>query len=59
MIGKILNMALQPVRDVVDVLDGLSEGELREKAAVRLGAEVVSGMAIGAVISYLKGDNDE
>lgn len=57
MFDRILDAALSPVRDVIDVLDGLSEGELRKKAAARLGAEVVSGMAIGAVISFLM-DND-
>lgn len=59
MLDKLIDVALQPVRDVVDVLDGLSEGEIREKAAIRLGAEVVSGMAIGAVIAYLTGEEDD
>ncbi len=54
MFGKILEIALQPVRDAVDILDGLTEGELRKEAAVRLGATVVSGMALEEVIEYLQ-----
>lgn len=56
MFDDILKAVTQPVRDVVDVVEGLTEGELRSKAAARLGTEVVSGMAIGAVIAFL---NDE
>ena len=58
MFGKILDAALSPVRDAVDVLDGLSEGEIREKAIIRLGADVVAGMALSAVIAYLIGIGD-
>lgn len=49
-------MALQPVRDAVDVLDGLTEGEIRAKAIARLGADVVAGMALSELIEVLKND---
>lgn len=55
-IGKTIEIATQPVRDGLDILDGLSEGELRLEAAARLGADVVSGMALGEIIEYLKND---
>ena len=52
-IGETVSIVTQPVRDSLDILQGLSEGELRVRAATRLGADVVSGMALGAVIDYL------
>ncbi|MES0445032.1 MAG: hypothetical protein ABUJ92_00665 [Desulfobacterales bacterium] len=56
LIGKIADIALQPVRDAVDVIDGLTEFEIRQKAIARLGADVVGGMAIAEVIEYLGED---
>ena len=47
------NIATQPVRDSCDLLDGLTEGEIRHKAALRLGVDIVAGMAIGEVIEAL------
>ena len=52
-LGKTVEVATQPLRDGLDVLDGLSEGEIRTMAIARLGADVVSGMAIGEVIDML------
>ena len=52
-VSKTVEIATQPVRDGLDVLDGLSEGEIRTMAITRLGADVVSGMAIGEVIDML------
>lgn len=52
-IGTSVDMALQPVRDGMDVLEGLTEGEIRAAAAVRLGADVVAGMALSEVVDYL------
>jgi hypothetical protein len=54
MFGTLLDMALQPVRDAADVLDGLTEGEIREQAALRLGADIVAGMALSSIISALR-----
>lgn len=39
-----LNRAVQPVTDSLEVLEGLSVGELRFKAAARLGADAVVGL---------------
>ena len=50
----IIKGALAPIDDAVDILDGLSEGEIRTKAAARLGADVVAGMALSEVIDALK-----
>jgi len=58
MFGFIINTALSPIRDAVDILDGLSDGELREKAAVRLGVDIVAGMTAGEILDYLKNLND-
>ena len=52
-IGTTVDVAMQPVRDAVDVFDGLSEGEIRYKASLRLGADIVAGMTIAEVMDYL------
>ena len=49
-----VRIATQPARDAVDVLEGLSEGEIRAKAALSLGADVVAGMALGEVIEVVR-----
>ena len=56
MIDFLINMALQPIRDADDILEGLSEGEIREKAILRLGADVVGGMVLSEVIEALNAD---
>ena len=50
---KVIDTALQPVNDGLSVLEGLTKGELRVKAAARLGADVVAGMAVSEIIEYL------
>lgn len=52
-IKKTVGTVTQPVRDGLDILDGLTEGEIRHRAALRLGADVVAGMALSEVIDYL------
>jgi len=52
-VGYVVETVTQPLVDAVDVLDGLSEGELRERAALRLGADAVAGMALSEVIEVL------
>jgi hypothetical protein len=52
-VGKTVEIATQPIVDGCDLLDGLTEGEFRERAALRLGADVVAGMAISEVIEAL------
>ena len=51
-IGKSVEIAAQPVVDAIDIIDGLTEGELRYKAAMRLGADAAAGMALGELISW-------
>lgn len=51
-IGTTVDIATQPLRDGLTVIDGLTEGELRTKAALRLGADVVGGMALSEVIDW-------
>ena len=53
-VGTVADIALQPVRDSIDILDGLTDGEIRECAIVRLGADYVAGMALSEVIDYLR-----
>jgi len=53
LVDVVVDVALAPVRDGLDILDGLTEGEIRTKAAVRLGADVVAGMALSEVIEAL------
>lgn len=55
-LGTAADMALQPVRDVADIIEGFSEGELREAAALRLGADVVAGMALAEVVDLFVSD---
>lgn len=52
-VGTTVDIVTQPITDSVDVLEGLSEGELRTKAALRLGVDVVAGMALSEVIDCL------
>ena len=51
-IGTVVDITTQPIRDGITVIDGLTEGELREKAALRLGADIASGMALGELIDW-------
>lgn len=51
-IGTTTDIVTQPARDAVDVIEGLTEGELREKAALRLGADVASGMLLSELIEW-------
>ena len=51
-----VKIATQPLRDGLDIIEGLSEGEIREKAIARLGAEIVSAMTMAEIIEYLQDD---
>ena len=53
---KSVKVVTQPVRDVADVFQGLTEGELRTKAIARLGADAVGAMALSEVIEHLGED---
>lgn len=52
-IGFAVDAVTQPVIDTVDLLDGLTEGEIREKAALRLGADAVVGMTLSEIVDAL------
>lgn len=52
-IGSVVNIVSSPVVDALDILEGLTEGEIREKAILRLGADAVGGMALNEVIEAL------
>ncbi|MCK5017808.1 MAG: hypothetical protein KAS32_12165 [Candidatus Peribacteraceae bacterium] len=51
-VGFAVDSATAPLRNGIDVIDGLTEGELRTKAALSLGTDVVSGMALSEVIEW-------
>ena len=53
MLDLIARAALKPLREAADVLAGLTEGEIRSRAAIRLGADLVAGMALSDVVDYL------
>ncbi len=61
MLDLIARAALKPLRDAADVLAGLTEGEIRSRAAIRLGADLVGGMALRDVVDYLlyEGNHDQ
>lgn len=52
-IGFTVDTVTQPIVDTIDVLEGLTEGELREKAALRLGTDAVAGMATNELIEVI------
>ncbi len=56
-VETVIDIATQPVRDGLDVLSGLTEGELRVKAAARLGADISAGMAASELIEFLSQDD--
>lgn len=51
-VGKTIDTAMQPIRDGAELIDGLTEGELRVKAAARLGVDIAAGMAIDELIEW-------
>ncbi len=53
-LDDIVDIALKPVRDGIDLFDGLTQGEIREKALISLGADVVAGMGTAELIEWYK-----
>ena len=51
-IGTVVRTVTRPIADGINVVDGLTEGELRIKAAARLGVDAVSSMALGELVSW-------
>jgi hypothetical protein len=54
LIEKTVKATTQPIKDGVEILEGLSEGEIRQQAIARLGVDVVAGMGIAELIEVLK-----
>ena len=52
-IGDIVDIALSPLNDAIEILSGLSEGELRKKAILRLGASAIIGLDTSEIIELL------
>lgn len=51
-VGKTVDVVTKPLRDGLDVVEGLTEGELRTKAVLSLGLSVASGMALSELIDW-------
>lgn len=49
-VGTTVGIIKQPIVAGCDLLGGLTEGEFRYKAALRLGADVVAGMTVGELV---------
>jgi len=54
MFEDMFDAVTKPLRDGLDIIDGLTEGELRTKAIASLGADVVAGMAVSELIEWYK-----
>lgn len=57
MFNALIDIALQPLRDAAEVVSGLTEGELRVKAAARLGVDVVAGMGTAELIEWFQNES--
>jgi hypothetical protein len=58
LIQKTVKATTQPIKDGVEILEGLSEGEIRQQAIARLGVDVVAGMGIAELIEVLKDEQN-
>jgi hypothetical protein len=56
LLNTVIDIATQPIVDTCDLIDGLTEGEFRHRAALRLGADVVAGMTLSEVIDAMGKD---
>jgi len=52
-VGYVVETAVSPITDTLEVLEGLGEGEIRTLAIARLGADVVGGMVLSEVVEAL------
>jgi len=53
LIGDVVDIVLSPLDDAIEILSGLSEGELRERAILRLGADAIVGLGTSEIIELL------
>ena len=58
LIQKTVKATTQPIKDGVEILEALSEGEIRQQAIARLGVDVVAGMGIAGIIEVLKDEKN-
>jgi len=49
-----LNSSVNTITNTLDLIDGLTEGEIREKAILELGKEAVSNMTQSQLIDYFE-----
>lgn len=47
-----VNAVTSPIENGIDLIDGLTEGELRTKAALSLGVDVVAGMGTSELVDW-------
>jgi len=52
-VGYAVEAAVSPVTDTLELLEGLSEGEIRTLDITRLGADVVGGMVLSEIVEAL------
>ncbi len=53
LIGDVIGIVLSPLDDAIEILEGLTEGELRERAILRLGADAIVGLGTSEIIDLL------
>jgi len=53
LLGNIVDIVLSPLDDAIEILEGLTEGELRERAILRLGAGAIVGLGTDEIIGLL------
>lgn len=53
-VGTSVDIATKPIRDGLNIIDGLTEGEIRLKAIASLGADAVGDMALDELIEWYK-----
>jgi hypothetical protein len=62
MFDKIIDIVAKPIENIIedtsDVLEGLSECEIRTKAISRLGATAIVGLTTAEIIDLLSGLDD-
>lgn len=55
-IDQSINAIQRPIYDARCVVEGLSEGKLRKKAAARLGADIVATMTFAEIVDFIEGN---
>lgn len=52
-LDDIIDIVTSPLNDAIEILEGLTEGELRERAILRLGASAIVGLDTTEIIELL------